>query len=287
MKDEIVLYQPDNTIQLEVRLQEETVWLNLNQMSQLFDRDKSVISRHIRDIYKEHELLKEATVAKNATVQKEGNREIVRQIEYYNLDVIISVGYRVKSLAGTRFRQWANKVLKEYLLNGYAINQRLLALEDRIDRRFGKIENTLADQQEKVDFFVRTSLPPVEGIFYDGQIFDAYSFVSDLMRTAKTRIILFDNYADDSVLTMLDKRNEGVKAAIYTHNISHQLSLDFEKHNAQYAPIKVMQFDKSHDRFLCVDETVYHLGASLKDLGKKWFAFSRMEVTTTELLEKI
>lgn len=284
MKDEIVLYQQDETIQLEVHLQDETVWLSLNQMAQLFDRDKSVISRHIRDIYKENELQREATVAKNATVQKEGHREIVRQIKYYNLDVIISVGYRVKSQRGVQFRQWANRVLKEYLLRGYVFNQRLANIEHKIDEQSAM----LAAHEQKIDFFVRTSLPPVEGIFYDGEIFVAHAFVSDLIRSAKTRIILIDNYIDDRVLTLLDKRDNGVKATIYTKNISKKLALDIQKHNAQFEPITVEPFNLSHDRFMIIDNAVYHIGASLKDLGKAWFAFTKMnDISAEELLSKI
>ena len=185
------------------------------------------------------------------------------------------------------FRKWANSVLKDYLLRGYAINHRFERIEQNIQERFQKYDDILQDHQNKIDFFVRTALPPVEGIFFDGQIFDAYTFVCDLVRQAKTRIVLIDNYVDDSVLSMLDKRSKGVKATIYTKTIPHQLDLDLEKHNAQYEPIEVLKFDKAHDRFLCIDETVYHLGASMKDLGKKWFAFSRMEWTATELLEKM
>ncbi len=285
MKDEIVLYQPNEQFQLEVQLKDDTVWLTQDQMALLFQRDKSVIARHISNIYSEGELQKESTVAKFAIVPEK--RERLYDVNLYNLDVIISVGYRVKSQRGVQFRQWATKILKDYMLRGYAINQRLLAVEEHIDKSIMAHERRLEAVEEKIDFFVRTSLPPVEGIFYDGQIFDAYTFVNDRIREAKTRIILIDNYVDDSVLKMLDKREKGVTAKVYTKNISRQLSLDFDKHNAQYAPIEVEQFDGAHDRFLCVDETVYHIGASLKDLGKKWFAFSRMEQTTTELLEKM
>jgi hypothetical protein len=207
----------------------------------------------------------------------------VYSTQFYNLDAILSVGYRVNSKNATLFRRWANQVLKEYLLRGYAVNQRLLNIENQLVSQ----QKQLAQHQEQIDFFVRTSLPPVEGIFYDGQIFDAYTFVNDRIREAKTRIVLIDNYVDDSVLKMLDKRTKGVSAKVYTKNISLQLSLDFEKHNAQYEPIEVEQFDRSHDRFLCIDDTVYHIGASLKDLGKKWFAFNRMEQTTEELLSNI
>ena len=284
MKDEIVLYRQDETIQLEVHLQDETVWLTLNQMAQLFDRDKSVISRHIRDVYKENELQREATVAKNATVQIEGNRKIIRQIKYYNLDVIISVGYRVKSQRGVQFRQWANHVLKEYLLRGYVFNQRLANIEHKIDEQSA----ILAAHEQKIDFFVRTSLPPVEGIFYDGEIFVAHTFAADLIRSARTRIILIDNYIDDRVLTLLDKRDNGVSATIYTKNISKKLTLDIQKHNAQFAPIIVEPFNLSHDRFMIIDNVVYHIGASLKDLGKAWFAFTKMnDISAEELLSKI
>ena len=285
--NEIVLYQPNDKMTLEVKLNNETVWLSLNQMTCLFGRDKSVISRHIRAIFQEGELNREGSVAKNATVQMEGNRQVLRDVEYYNLNVIISVGYRVKSQQGTAFRIWATEILKDYMLKGYAINQRLISMEERIDKRIGAIENTLAVHQDKIDFFVRTSLPPQQGIFFDGQIFDAYTFINERIREAKEQIILIDNYIDDSVLTMLDKRQEGVRAKIYTKKLSTQLQLDIEKHNAQYAPIEILEFDRAHDRFLCIDETVYHIGASIKDLGKKWFAFNRMEWTTAELLKRI
>ena len=271
---EIILYQPDNSISIEVRMEAETVWLNLNQMAMLFDRDKSVISRHIRNIYSEGELKKEATVAKNATVQMESDRQVMRQIEYYNLDVIISVGYRVKSLRGTQFRQWATGVLKEYLLKGYAINNRIEQLEQRVART-----------EEKIDFFVRTELPPVEGVFYNGQIFDAYVFATDLIKSAKKSITLIDNYIDESVLLMLSKRKAKVPATIITRSDSRISHLDIEKHNAQYSPVEVKVCDTIHDRFLIIDNEVYHLGASMKDLGKKLFAFSKLEMPAETLLK--
>ena len=285
MKDEIVLYQPNEQFQLEVQLKDETVWLTQDQMALLFQRDKSVIARHISNIYAEGELQKESTVAKFAIVPK--NRERLYEVTLYNLDVIISVGYRVKSQRGTQFRQWANRIIKDYLLRGYAVNQRLLAMEEHVDKSLMAHERRLEAVEEKIDFFVRTSLPPVEGIFFDGQIFDAYTFVNDRIREAKKRIVLIDNYVDDSVLKMLDKRAKGVSAKVYTKTISRQLSLDFDKHNAQYAPIEVEQFDRSHDRFLCIDDTVYLIGASIKDLGKKWFGFVKLEQTTDELLSKM
>ena len=285
MKDEIVLYKPNEQFQLEVQLKDETVWLNVNQIALLFDRNRTVISRHIRNIYKEGELGENITCAKFAHMGMDADQ--VYETTYYNLDVIISVGYRVKSKRGVEFRQWANKILKDYLLKGYAVNQRLTSMEDRIDRRLQEHSDQIHELQNKVDFFVRTSLPPVEGIFYDGQIFDAYTFVNDRIREAKKRIVLIDNYVDDSVLTMLDKRGEDVSATIYTKSISRQLTLDFEKHNAQYPAIEIEQFDRAHDRFLCIDDTVYLIGASLKDLGKKWFGFVKLEQPTDELLSKM
>ena len=287
MANEIVLYQPNEQMSLEVKLENETVWLTLNQMASLFGRDKSVISRHIKAIFQERELTYEGSVAKNATVQTEGNRQVIRDVEFYNLNVIISVGYRVKSQQGTAFRIWASEVLKEYMLRGYAVNQRIVYVEEYFDKRLRAHEQRIENVEQKIDFFVRTSLPPHQGIFYDGQIFDAYTFINDRIREATKRIILIDNYIDDSVLTMLAKRADKVAATIYTKKPSAQLQLDIQKHNAQYPPITVIEFDRSHDRFLCIDETVYHLGASIKDLGKKWFAFNRMEMPTTELLKKI
>ena len=270
-ENEIVLYQPNDAIHLEVRLEEDTVWLNRNQMAILFGRDVKTIGKHIKNALRE-ELKGVATVANFAIVQNEGGRSVVRVVEFYNLDMVLSVGYRVKSSQGILFRQWANAVLKDYLLKGYSINQ-----------RFERLEHRMSHAEEKIDFFVRTALPPVEGIFYDGQIFDAYTFVSDLIRSAKRRIVLFDNYVDDTVLTLLDKRADGVSAQIYTHSITQQLALDLQRHKAQYQPVAIDEFQNAHDRFLCIDDTVYHIGASLKDLGKKWFAFSRMEIDADAL----
>ena len=285
-KGEIIIYQiQDGATQLDVRLDGETVWISQDQMAQLFQRDKSVITRHINIIYSEKELNRESTSAKIAFVPE--SRERSYDVTYYNLDVIISVGYRVKSKRGVQFRQWANKVLKEYMIRGYSVNHQLLHLEHRIDLRLQEHSEQIHNLQERIDFFVRTALPPVEGIFFDGQIFDAYSFVSDLVRSAKSRIVLFDNYVDDTVLTMLDKRGKNVSATIYTKAVSSQLALDIAKHNAQYRPIEIKTFDKVHDRFLCIDSTVYHIGASLKDLGKKWFAFNRMEMTAEELVGNV
>ena len=279
---EIVLYQPDETIRLEVRMGDDTVWLTQSQMAELFDKDRTVIGRHIRNIYKEEELEKDITCANFAHMGTEGDQ--IYEYTAYNLDVIISVGYRVKSKRGTKFRQWANRVLKEYLLRGYTMNSRLTALEQQAAKQNAEIQSL----KNKVDFFVRTSLPPQQGIFFDGQVFDAYQFASDLIRKAHKAIVLIDNYVDDTVLTILDKRSEGVSATIYTLRISQQLQLDLDKHNAQYAPINVVQFNRAHDRFLFIDDEVYHIGASIKDLGKKWFAFTLMrDITAKELIGKM
>jgi hypothetical protein len=275
-KGEIVLYQPDETIRLEVRMEDDTVWLNRQQMAELFGRDVKTIGKHINNALNE-ELSNIPTVAKFAIVQMEGNRQVTRSVEFYSLDMVISVGYRVKSQKGVEFRQWANKVLKEYLLRGYSVNQ-----------RFERLEQRVAKTEEQIDFFVKTSLPPVQGIFFDGQIFDAYHFVADLIRKAKTSVTLIDNYVDDTVFTLLDKRGDGVTATIYTQHVSRQLQLDIDKHNAQYAPITIKGFNKAHDRFLLIDHEVYHIGASLKDLGKKWFAFTQMkDLTSNELINRI
>ena len=276
-KGEIVMYQPDETIRLEVRVENETVWLTQQQMAELFNATKQNISLHINNIYDEGELEQIATVKDYLTVQKEGKRMVKRHINLYNLDVIISVGYRVKSLRGTRFRQWANRILKEYLLNGYSINQ-----------RFDYIERRLTATEQKIDFFVRSSLPPVEGIFYDGQIFDAYAHIISLIKQAKHSIVLIDNYIDENTLIMLSKRNASVSATIYTRQLSQQQQLDLQRHNQQYPSITVNVCQHNHDRFLIIDDAVYIFGASLKDAGKKLFAYIRMQETSaTELLNNI
>ena len=284
MTNEIVLYQPNEQMSLEVKLENETVWLTQQQIADLFGVKRPAVTKHLGNIFREGEL--DITSVSSILEHTAADGKIY-STQFYNLDAILSVGYRVNSKNATLFRRWANQVLKEYMLRGYAINQRLLAMEEYMDKRIGRIENTLASHQEKIDFFVRTSLPPHQGIFYDGQIFDAYTFINDRIREATTRIILIDNYIDDSVLTILSKRADKVAATIYTKKTTAQLQLDIQKHNAQYPPIEVTAFDRSHDRFLCIDETVYHLGASIKDLGKKWFAFCRMDMPTTELLQKL
>lgn len=283
--NEIIIYKPDETLSLNVMVENESVWLNQAQMSELFQATKQNISLHINNIFKEGELTPESVVKQSLTTAADGKKY---QTKYYNLDVIISVGYRVKSLRGTQFRQWANKILKEYMLRGYSINHRLMLLEDRIDRRLSDHDQHLLQLDEKIDFFVRSSIQPKEGVFFNGQIFDAYALIADLIRSADRKIILIDNYVDDTVLVQLSKRKEGVTVDIYNSQISRQLRQDVDRHNVQYPGVTLHHYTRAHDRFLIVDEDVYHIGASLKDLGKKLFAFSKMEViSASELIERL
>ncbi len=286
-KNEIILYQPDETVKLEVRMSEETVWLTQQQMATLFGVKENNITYHIRGIYTTNELEPESTTQKIRVVRQEGNRKVTRQIDFYNLDMIISVGYRVNSTNATKFRRWATSVLKEYLLKGYAINQQITHLEERITTRIDSIKDTLADHQQKIDFFVRTSLPPVEGIFYDGNMLEPFAFVNKLIRSARERIVLIDNYVDETVLLRLAEREENVQAKIYTQRTSPSFNVALARHNDQYAPIDLSIFTQSHDRFLLIDQDVYHIGASIKDLGKKWFAFCKMELQADEIMEKL
>lgn len=281
MKNEIVLYRPDElTEHIEVRLEDDTVWLTQLQMASLFGQTKQNISLHISNCFKEGELDKLATVKESLTVQIEGARRVNRKIEYYNLDVIISVGYRVKSKQGTQFRIWATNVLRDYLLKGYALNQRM----DRIENNY----ESLNKEVKQISLQLKTQELPNQGIFFEGQIFDAYVFVADIIKKAKIDIILIDNYVDETVLTLLAKRKKNIAATIYSKQISKQLQLDVEKHNSQYPPVALKTFAHSHDRFLIIDQKeLYHLGASLKDLGKKWFAFSKMDSLTADVLAKL
>ena len=261
MENEIVIYQPNNTIHLEVRMEEETVWLTQNQMVELYERDISVISRHIQNVFKDGEVDKES----NLHFLQIANSD--RPVAFYSLDVIISVGYRVKSKRGVEFRKWANSVLKEYLLKGYAVNQRI----DRLERRVSKTE-------EKIDFFVRTSLPPVEGVFFQGQIFDAYAKFESFIQSAEHEIVLIDNYIDLSVLERLSKKQKDVKVTIYTDPKTKLSEQDIQKFNEQYLQLTLKHTTKAHDRFLIIDNKIlYHIGASLKDLGKKCFAFEVLD----------
>lgn len=242
-------------------------------MADLFDRDIKTIGKHINNALGE-ELKSIPVIAKFATTASDGK---TYQVEHYNLDMILSVGYRVKSQRGVQFRRWANDILKEHLLRGHLLNY-----------RFEKIEKKLLEHDQKFDLIINTGLKPAQGIFFDGQIFDAWQFVSQLIKEATDTIILIDNYIDESVLMLLAKRNPGVKATIYTGNITKQLETDLKKHNQQYPPIELKHFTKAHDRFLIIDQKdVYHIGASLKDLGKKWFAFSRMLLDAEGILKKL
>lgn len=280
-KNEIILYRPDELNEhIEVLFDEATVWLNRNQMVTLFGRDVKTLGKHINNVFTEGELDPKATVAKFATVQNEGGRRVERKVEHYNLDVIISVGYRVKSKQGTQFRIWATNVLRDYLLKGYVINQRM----DRIENNY---EN-LSKEVKQISLQLKTQELPNQGIFYDGQIFDAYVFVADMIKKAKSSVILIDNYVDESVLTLLSKRDKKVTTTIYTQTISKQLRLDIKKHNSQYPEISVVEFKDAHDRFLIIDQKeLFHFGASLKDLGKKWFAFSKMDSLVNQVLTKL
>jgi hypothetical protein len=281
MKNEIVVYQINEVSKnIEVKIEDDTLWLTQVQIVELFESSKANISEHIKNIFFTKELDKKSTVRKIRTVQIEGGREVSRDLLHYNLDMIISIGYRVNSIRGTQFRIWANKVLKEYLLKGYAVSQRF----ERIETDVHSIKSELGE----IKLQLNTSLTPERGIFFDGQEFDAYAFVADIIKSAQKSIILIDNYIDESVLLLLSKRNKGVKATVFTKTISKQLELDINKHNRQYPEIEVKVFPKSHDRFLIVDNTtVYHIGASLKDLGKNWVAFSKMDMQSLGILNKL
>ena len=276
MKNEILLYESNELIErIEVRLDENTVWLNRQQIAVLFARDLKTIGKHINNVFAEGELHKNSTVANFATVQMEGNRKVERQIEFYNLDVIISVGYRVKSKQGTQFRIWATRVLKDYLLKGYTINNRMNRIEDNIESINKKIS--------QIDLQLNTQLIPTQGVFFEGQVFDAYELTSKIIRSANSSIVLIDNYMNEDTLSHLSKKDKNVKASLLTKNISKAFELDVKKANEQYGNFVIQNFEKSHDRFLIIDNTtVYHLGASLKDLGKKWFAFTKMNTESVE-----
>lgn len=276
MKNEIILYRPDElTEHIEVMLENETVWLNRQQMALLFGRDVKTLGKHINNVFSEGELTATATVAKFATVQNEGGRKVERQVEYYNLDVIISVGYRVKSKQGTQFRIWATHILRDYLLKGYALNQRMSRIENNVE--------DLSQKVNEISLQLKTHELPTQGVFFAGQIFEAYELASKIIRTAKESIVLIDNYIDENTLTHLAKKDKEVNVLLLSKSISNQLQLDIKKANEQYGGFEVKPFAQSHDRFLIVDsKEVYHIGASLKDLGKKWFAFSKLEVKSVD-----
>lgn len=282
--NEIILYQPDASVKLEVRLEDETVWLTQQQIADLFGVKQPAISKHLKNIF-ESEELDEASV--HSILEYTAADGKLYRTKFYNLDAILSVGYRVNSKNATLFRQWANRILKEYLLRGYSVNRLLLHMESRIDHRLSEHDNQIRELSGKVDFFLRTSLPPKDGVLFDGQIFDAYRFICDLVKLANKRIVLIDNYIDETVLTLLDKRRSGVLATIYTKRINRQLQLDIERHNDQYTPIDVRTAPNIHDRFMVIDDTLYHIGASIKDLGLKLFAFSKMETSPSLILDNL
>ena len=291
-ENQIIVYQPNETVRLDVRLENETVWLTQEQMSLLFGRDQSVIARHVNNIFNEGELNKNSVYAKNAYTASDGK---TYQVAFYNLDVVISVGYRVKSVQGTRFRQWATGVLKEYLIRGYAVNTRLNQLEDKVDRRFAKQESDIAELKNKIDFFIQTETPPLQGVFYDGQLWDARALVLKLVSGAKKSLILIDNWATVETLDLFTKKRKGVKLTIFTsehydkkHVPHHKISDDDVKiFNTQYPKLTVNYNETFHDRFLIVDDKeLYLIGASLKDLGKKCFAFTKLDAGEIARIKK-
>ena len=282
-KSEIVLYQPEGSVSLEVRLENETVWLTQQQISELFGTGRQAITKHLKNIFASNELDENSVCSILELTAADGKNY---KTKVYNLDAILSVGYRVNSKNATLFRRWANSVLKDYMLKGYSLNHRFERLEDKIDTRFQRYDSEIQRLSNQVDFFVRHSLPPIEGIFFAGQIFDAYKFVCDLVKSARKSIVLFDNYIDESVLTLFGKRGKSVSEVIYTDKITPQLELDIKRFNAQYSPVKVKLYTKAHDRFLIIDGEIYHIGASLKDLGKKLFAFSKISAIPPEIIYK-
>ena len=283
-QNEIILYQPDNSLALEVRLEDETVWLSQMKMAELFQTTRNNVTIHISNIFNEEELEKNMVCKNFLHTTQHGaivGKTQQKLIKLYNLDVIISVGYRIKSQRGTKFRIWATRIIKDYMLKGYAINQRI----EQVEKFAIETEKRVTETEKKIDFFVKTSLPPKEGIFFEGQIFDAYVFVADKIKSAKKSIVLIDNYIDETVLLLLSKRLPKISAVVYTKQISPQLQLDLKKHNMQYEPVTIDELSNFHDRFLIIDEVVYHFGASLKDLGRKLFAFSKMEMRKNEILK--
>jgi hypothetical protein len=282
---DIIIYS-QGELELSISMSEETIWLTQKQLGDLFGIEVHTVNYHIKNIFKQKELDKNSTIRKIRIVQQEGNREVKRDVEHYNLDMIISIGYRVNSIVATKFRQWATSVLKKYIQNGYVINSEKITHE-----RFKELENDVSLLKLKVEHISNSlednSLKPKQGIFYNGQIFDAYSFVADLIKSAKSRIVLVDNYIDESILTLLSK-NQNIKITIYTQDISKKLELDIQKYNKQYDNLEVKITKNFHDRFMILDEKeVYHIGASLKDLGNKVFAFSKFNLVAFEILERL
>jgi hypothetical protein len=294
-ENQIIVYQPNETVRLDVRLENETVWLTQSQMAVLFGCSVDNIGLHLKNVYAVGELLKESTTEEFSVVRTEGSRQVRRNVVCYNLDAIISVGYRVNSILGVKFRQWATNVLKEYLLRGFSVNARLNHLEDKMDRRLSKQELEIAELKNKVDFFIQTETPPLQGVFYDGQLWDARALVLKLVSGAKKSLILIDNWATVETLDLFTKKRKGVKLTIFTsehydkkHVPHHKISDDDVKiFNAQYPKLTVNYNETFHDRFLIVDDKELHLiGASLKDLGKKCFAFTKLDAGEIDRIKK-
>ena len=285
-KGEFVFYNSNEVTNLEVMVKNDTVWLTQMHIAKLFGVNQPAISKHISNIYSSGELEREDTYSILEYMGNDGRQRY--STKYYNLDMILSVGYRVNSKNAILFRRWSNSILKEYLLKGYAINARFNQIEDKIDRKFAEFDKRINEHEDKIDFFVRTSLPPVEGVFHANQIYDAHILMTKFIKQAKNRIVVIDNYVDDSVLTLLSKRKSGVSAEIYTYKVSQQFSLDLARHNTQYPQVTVHVNKNCHDRFLIVDELVYHIGASIKDLGQKLCAVTLLNsISATEILSKL
>ncbi len=285
-QNEIVLYQPNELTKLEVRLVNDTVWLSQQQMAILFGVKENNITYHIKEIYRSNELPVESTTQKIRVVRSEGKRQVERSIDFYNLDMIISVGYRVNSLNATMFRRWASSVLKDYMLRGYALNQRLLHIESELEEH----RSLLQKHEEKLDFFVRTALPPVEQVFYEGNFFEARVALESLVKTAKQRVIVIDGYVDAQTFDILDVRVKGVSADIYTNSVGSGIQRLMATHDAEKGKehIEVHQWkNKSHDRWLIIDDTLYHCGHSLNAMGNHLSAISQMGINPEEILKQI
>ncbi|MBO7646969.1 MAG: virulence RhuM family protein [Bacteroidales bacterium] len=281
---DVVIYHVAENIDLEVWVADETVWLSQAQMAMLFDVKENTVTYHIKEIYKIRELEMESTARKIRVVRQEGSRMVKRYIDYYNLDMILSIGYRVNTVSGIQFRHWASGILKDYMFRGYALNPHLVQLEQHVIRH----DLQISDINQRIDNIVQAALPPKAGLFFNGETFDAYVFVADLIRSAKEDIKLVDNYIDDSVLLLLGKRQAEVSATIYTERITNQFQTDLSKYNTQYPPITIKEIEKVHDRFLIIDQQLYHFGASFKDLGKRLFVVSKIEEPAlTEALMKV
>ena len=297
-KGEVILYHPSETIKLEVRLENETVWLTQAQMAELFNVKIPAVNKHVNNIYSEGELDKDSTISILETVRTEGTRKVIRKVVFYNLDVIISVGYRIKSFAGTKFRQWASSVLKEYLIKGYVVNNnalammqkqiddRFISLQEHTDNRLHDVEKHLEQHDEQIAFFIRTNQPPIEGVFYEGQVLDARDFAESLIKSAQKEVLLIDNYIDARTFEILEVRGDGVSAAIYVERVGSGLRT-LQQVSAQQTSRQIdlrETTQRIHDRFLIIDDVVYHLGASLNELGRRLFAFSKMSIRKEQIL---